>query len=87
MLEPPKIGSPICNPGKLHLVEDIPTGVRNRFLLVASALKVTIQEDPLRVKYPVYTKDPMLPQVSLEDISTEVDFNGSAFCVKRAGKS
>lgn len=87
VLESPKFKSPICNPNKLHLVEDIPTGVQNRFLVVASALKVTIQEDPLRVKYPVYAKDSTLPEVLLEDISTEEDFNGSAFRVKRAGKS
>ncbi|KAL9031844.1 MAG: hypothetical protein Q9196_000158 [Gyalolechia fulgens] len=67
-------------------MEDIPTGVQNRFLVVASALKVTIQEDPLRVKYPVYAQDSTLPEVLLEDISTEEDFNGSAFRVKQAGK-
>ena len=87
VLESPQFESPIHNPDKLHSVEDISTGVRNRFLLVASALKVTIQEDPLRVKYPVYAKDSTLPEVLLEDISTEKDFNGSVFRVKRAGES
>ena len=87
VLESPKFKSSIYDPDKLHLVEDIPIDVRNRFLLIASALKVTIQEDPLRVKYPVYTKDSTLPEVLLEDISMEKDFNGSVFRVKQAGKS
>ena len=85
VLESPESKSPTHSP--LHLVEDIAIDTQNRFLMVASALKATIQEDPLRIKYPAYAKDSTLPEVSLEDILTEEDFNGSAFRVKRAGKS
>ena len=87
LLESPALRIPICYLNKLHLVGNIPTGVQNRFLVVASALKVTTQEDSLRIKYPVYAKDLTWPEVLEEDISTEEDFNGSALRVKRAGDS
>ena len=87
VLESPGFKTSGYNSEKLPLVGDIPAGVRNRFLIVASALKVKTQEDPLRVKYPLLFRDATLPEVLLDDGYTEETFNESASRVKRAGQS
>ncbi|KAL9609465.1 MAG: hypothetical protein Q9167_005771 [Letrouitia subvulpina] len=82
-----QLETPVYNPDELHLAKDIPTGVQNRFIVVANKLKVTIQEDPHRIIYPVYAKDSTFSDTPEENIYTEEDLNGSILRVKRVGDS
>ncbi|KAL9609947.1 MAG: hypothetical protein Q9167_005320 [Letrouitia subvulpina] len=78
-----QLETPVRDPNELHLVKDVPIGVHNRFIVVASKLKVLIQEDPRRIIYPLYAKDMTFSGVLEEDL------NGSTLRVKRllCGKS
>ena len=42
---------------KFYLIKNIFTNVQNKFFVIASALKMIIQENFLRIKYSIYVKD------------------------------